>query len=74
MKDKDLRRLIGKTLREGRFQWNMTQEELGKHLRKSRQTIIETEAGRTMPSFAFMVEASEVLGFSLDSFANRGKI
>lgn len=59
---------LQKAMIEGRFRAKLSQEALGAKIGVTRQTVASIEKGHTDPSFLIVKDASQVLGFSLDSF------
>lgn len=57
---------IGKKLKQGRIDRNMTQEEVGKILNVSRSTVSSWEVNRTYPDLELLVALSDLYDISLD--------
>jgi putative transcriptional regulator len=55
------------SIRELRIAANLTQEELGRKVSVSRQTIISIELGRYDPSLALAMKLARVLGGRVES-------
>ena len=65
--------MFGDRLKELREEKEMTQEELGKLLNVSRQTISGYEAGAIEPSIANLVKLANIFNVSLDYILGRTK-
>lgn len=57
---------LGSKLKENRMKLNVTQEELGKKLHVSRQTISNWEVGRSYPDIESLILLSDIFNLSLD--------
>ncbi|MFV3012012.1 helix-turn-helix domain-containing protein [Clostridium botulinum] len=65
--------MFGDRLKELREEKEMTQEELGKFLNVSRQTISGYEAGAIEPSISNLVKLADIFNISLDYLLGRTK-
>jgi transcriptional regulator with XRE-family HTH domain len=65
--------LFGDRLKELREEKELTQEELGKFLNVSRQTISGYESGSIEPSIANLVKIADIFNVSLDYLLCRTK-
>ncbi|HDK7218151.1 TPA: helix-turn-helix transcriptional regulator [Clostridium botulinum] len=65
--------MFGDRLKELREEKEMTQEELGKLLNVSRQTISGYEAGAIEPSISNLVKLANIFNISLDYLLCRTK-
>jgi len=57
---------LGTKIKENRSKLNVTQEELGKKLHVSRQTISNWEVGRSYPDIESLILLSDIFNLSLD--------
>lgn len=65
--------MFGDRLKELREEKEMTQEELGKLLNVSRQTISGYEAGAIEPSISNLIKLANIFNISLDYLLGRTK-
>ncbi len=65
--------MFGDRLKELREEKELTQEELGKFLNVSRQTISGYESGSIEPSIANLVKIADIFNVSLDYLLCRTK-
>ncbi|EQB4336231.1 helix-turn-helix domain-containing protein [Clostridium botulinum] len=65
--------MFGDRLKELREEKDLTQEELGKFLNVSRQTISSYESGAIEPSIANLVKIANIFNVSLDYLLCRTK-
>lgn len=65
--------MFGDRLKELREEKEMTQEELGKLLNVSRQTISGYEAGAIEPSISNLIKLADIFNISLDYLLGRTK-
>ncbi|MDS1004755.1 helix-turn-helix transcriptional regulator [Clostridium sporogenes] len=65
--------MFGDRLKELREEKEMTQEELGKLLNVSRQTVSGYEAGAIEPSISNLVKLADIFNVSLDYLLGRTK-
>lgn len=65
--------MFGDRLKELREEKELTQEELGKFLNVSRQTISGYEAGSIEPSIKNLIKLADIFNVSLDYLLGRTK-
>lgn len=64
----DLKRMVGKRVRQARKRLNWTQEDLAERIERAVETVSNLERGHTVPTFDTLERIGRALGVSIRDF------